>query len=117
MSIMCIVITYYIYIVLFLESFFIFSNPSVGEHLSFPSMRCSMYRERIKHRPPVPETLTSLCDMIENSDIMKNIYQGSVISNDKIAIILSTTDLLKDLSSATEIYVDGTFSVSLTVFY
>lgn len=81
-------------------------------------MRCSMYRERGKVRPSVPETLASLRDIIESSDIIKNIYQGSVILNDdKIAIILSTTSLLEGLSSATEIYVDGTFSVSLTVFY
>lgn len=85
--------------------------------MSFPSIRSSMHRERVKVRPSVPETLASLRDIIENSDIMKNIYQASVISNnDKIAIILSTTDLLEGLSSATEIYVDGTFSVSLIVF-
>jgi len=76
-----------------------------------------MHRERVKVRPSVPKTLASLRDIFENSDTLKNIYQGSVIFNDKVAIILSTTDLLEGLSSATEIYVDGTFSVSLTVFY
>lgn len=76
-----------------------------------------MHRARVKVRPTVPETLASLRDIVEKSEIMKDIYQGSVVSNnDKIAIILSTTRLLQGLSSATEIYVDGTFSVSLTVF-
>lgn len=43
-------------------------------------------------------------------------YIGSITTYDgKSAIILSTNYLLEALSSATEIYVDGTFSVSTTV--
>lgn len=98
--------------------FLICSNSDAEQYLSFPSMRSSMHRERVKSRPSVPKTLASLRDMLDNSNILKDIYQESVtLSDDNVAIILSNSDLLEGLSSATEIYVDGTFSVSLTVFY
>ncbi|XP_070168069.1 uncharacterized protein [Polyergus mexicanus] len=75
-------------------------------------MRCSMHRERIKNRPSVPETLASLYDILKHSSIMQNIYIENIITTDgKTAIILSTDYLLQALSSTTEIYVDGTFSV------
>ncbi|XP_070167590.1 uncharacterized protein [Polyergus mexicanus] len=75
-------------------------------------MRCSMHRERIKNRPSVPETLASLYDILIHSSIMQNIYIENIITTDgKTAIILSTDYLLQALSSTTEIYVDGTFSV------
>lgn len=73
-----------------------------------------MHRERTKSRPSVPDMLTSLYDILQNSDIMQNIYKENIITTDgKTAIILSTNYLLQALSSATEIYVDGTFSVSI----
>ncbi|XP_018301775.1 uncharacterized protein [Mycetomoellerius zeteki] len=88
------------------------SNPNVAQYLSFPSIRCSMHRERIKSRPPIPDTLASLRNILEHCDIIKNVYKGSLITdNEKTAIILSSNSLLEALSSATEIYVDGTFSV------
>jgi len=74
-----------------------------------------MHRERMKSRPSVPDTLASLYDILENSDIMQNVFKEKVITTDgKAAIILSTNYLLQALSSTTEIYVDGTFSVSTT---
>lgn len=77
-----------------------------------------MQRERMKSRPPVPDTLASLRNILGNYDIMKNVYKESVTTNDgKVAIILSTNYLLEALSSATEIYVDGTFSVSTLFLY
>lgn len=77
-----------------------------------------MLRERIKSRPPVPDTLASLRNILGNYDIMKNVYKESITTNDgKVAIILSTNYLLEALSSATEIYVDGTFSVSTLFLY
>ncbi|XP_024882444.1 uncharacterized protein LOC112461432, partial [Temnothorax curvispinosus] len=87
------------------------SNPSIGQYLSFPSIRCTMHRERINSRPSVPDTLASLRDMLPNSDMLKDFYKGSIITScGNTAIILSTNDLIDALSSATEIYVDGTFS-------
>jgi len=77
-----------------------------------------MLRERIKSRPPVPDTLASLRNILGNYDIMKNVYKESITTNDeKVAIILSTNYLLEALSSATEIYVDRTFSVSTLFLY
>ncbi|TGZ46497.1 Uncharacterized protein DBV15_11691, partial [Temnothorax longispinosus] len=87
-------------------------NPDAGQYLSFATIRCSMHREREKSRPSVPNTLESLYDILENSDIIQNIYKDKVVTTDgKSAIILSTNYLLQALSSTTEIYVDGTFSV------
>lgn len=95
--------------------FFLSSNPDAAQYLSFSSLRSSMQRERIKSQPPVPDTLSSLRDILENCNIIKNVYKESVTTNDgKTAIILSTNYLLEALASATEIYVDGTFSVSIT---
>lgn len=77
-----------------------------------------MQRERLKSRPPIPDTLASLYDILENSGIMQNIYKENLITTDgKTTIIFSTNYLLQALSSATEIYVDGTFSVSTTSFF
>lgn len=98
--------------------FFLFSNPDAAQYLSFASIRCSMQRQRTKSLPPVPDTLTSLRDILEDYDILKNVYKESVTTNDgKTAIILSTNYLLKALSSATELFVDGTFSVSIITFF
>lgn len=73
-----------------------------------------MHRERTKSRPSVPDTLTSLYNILQNSDLIQNIYKENITTTDgKTAIILSTNYLLQALSSATEIYVDGTFSVSI----
>ncbi|XP_067210206.1 uncharacterized protein [Linepithema humile] len=88
------------------------TNPDAAQYLSFAAIRCSMHRERTKNQPSVPNTLASLYDILQSSDIIQNIYKENVITSDgKNAIILSTNYLLQALSSATEIYVDGTFSV------
>lgn len=93
----------------------LYSNPDAAQYMSFASIRCSLHRERIKSRPSIPDTLALLYNILQNSDIMQNIYKESITTIDgKTAIILSTDYLLKALSSATEIYVDGTFSVSMT---
>jgi hypothetical protein len=77
-----------------------------------------MQRERMKSLPSVPDTLASLYDILANSGIMSNIYKENLITTDeKTAIIFSTNSLLQALSSATEIYVDGTFSVSTISFF
>lgn len=79
-------------------------------------MRCNMRRERTKSQPCVPDTLASLYNILTNSDIIENIYKENITtSNGKTAIILSTNYLLDALASTTEIYVDGTFSVSTNV--
>lgn len=88
------------------------SNPNAAQYLSFASVRCNMHRERTKSRPSIPDTLASLYDILQTSDIMQNIYKENITTTDgKSAIIFSTNYLLQALSSATEIYVDGTFSV------
>jgi len=77
-----------------------------------------MHRERTKSRPSIPDTLASLYDILQTSDIMQNIYKENITTTDgKSAIIFSTNYLLQALYSATEIYVDGTFSVSIQLYF
>jgi len=55
-----------------------------------------------------------LKDCLLKYEPLKEIYKGNVIStNNEIAIIFSTDVLLIALAASTEIYVDGTFSVSI----
>lgn len=75
-----------------------------------------MYRERTKSLPSIPDNVLSLYDLIENFDVLQNVYKGKIFTSDgKTAIFLSNDYLLQALSSTTEIFVDGTFSVSTTV--
>ncbi|KYN30067.1 hypothetical protein ALC57_00477 [Trachymyrmex cornetzi] len=79
--------------------------------LSYNTIRTPLYREKIKHRPPLPRNLLSLQTQLETYEPLKNIYKGHAMSTDgKIALIFSTNELLKQLDSSTEIYLDGTFS-------
>lgn len=94
---------------------FLSSNPDAAQYLSFPSIRCTMHRERIKNQPSIPKTLALLYNVLGSSSVMHNIRKETVITPDgNTAIIFSTDHLLQTLSSSTEIYVDGTFSVSTT---
>lgn len=96
----------------------IFSNPDAAQHLSFPSIRSSMHRARASSQPLIPNTLASLYNVLQNYDIMQNFYKENIITSDgTVAILLSTNDLLETLYSTTEIYVDGTFSVSTTISF
>lgn len=107
---------YKFYTIIICISFF-HSNPDAAQYMGFASMRCSMHRERIKKRPSVPDTLVLLYNSLQNTNIMQHFYKEIITTIDgKTAIILSTDYLLQALSSATEIYVDGTFSVSTTAY-
>ncbi|KYN21657.1 hypothetical protein ALC57_05965, partial [Trachymyrmex cornetzi] len=86
--------------------------PEAAISLSYNTIRTPLYREKIKHRPPLPRNLLSLQTQLETYEPLKNIYKGHAMSTDgKIALIFSTNELLKQLDSSTEIYLDGTFSV------
>lgn len=81
-------------------------------------MRVTLHRERAKNRPSVPESLTAASYYLTNNKCFESIYKGSVHSSDgKTAIILSTSQLLRELALSSEIFVDGTFAVSKTIIY
>lgn len=60
--------------------------------------------------------MEKLKDCLLNYESLKDVYKGNVTStNNEMAIIFSTNVLLDALSVSTEIYVDGTFSVSIVL--
>ncbi|GAB1867329.1 hypothetical protein CAJAP_08408 [Camponotus japonicus] len=87
------------------------SNPLVGSHITYSSMRTILHRIRNSCFPPIPNSMAELKDSLLKYEAVKEIYKGHVIStNNEIAIIFSTDILLVALAASTEIYVDGTFS-------
>lgn len=47
---------------------------------------------------------------------LERFYKGNVICNDgKKALIFTSNELLQELQKSTELYVDGTFNVSLYI--
>lgn len=88
--------------------------PAAAVSLTYNTMRSPLYREKIKHRPSLPTNFLSLQTQLDIYEPLKNIYKGKAISvNDEIAFIFSTDVLLKELASSTEMFLDGTFSVSI----
>lgn len=95
---------------------FIYSNPLVGSCITYSSMRTILHRIRNSCFPPIPNSMEELKDSLLKYEPVKEIYKGYVIStNNEIAIIFSTDILLVALAASTEIYVDGTFSVSIVL--
>jgi hypothetical protein len=93
-------------------------NPEVAAFLAFKSIRSRMNRERTKNRPKLPHSITALADELNNYIPMSYVYKGCVIScNGEKALLFSDNKLLQALESSTEIYCDGTFSVSLISIY
>ncbi|XP_076294407.1 uncharacterized protein LOC143215803 isoform X2 [Lasioglossum baleicum] len=75
-------------------------------------MKSIMSRKKRKSRPSLPKTVPNAQEILDNYDVLKEIYKGCAISNDnKYALIFSNTTLLTALENAKEIYMDGTFSV------
>lgn len=76
-------------------------------------MRSFLYREQVRHRPETPRTITALEEALMNYQPVKDIYKGTVLSDNGYRAVLFTNDTLLDaLAAATEIYMDGTFAVS-----
>lgn len=88
--------------------------PEAAVSLSYNTVRTPLYREKIKYRPSLPTNLLGLRTKLETYEPLKNIYKGEVTSiHGEIALIFSTDELLKELASCTEMFLDGTFSVSI----
>ncbi|XP_036142255.1 uncharacterized protein LOC105831015 [Monomorium pharaonis] len=88
------------------------NNLKVAPYISYNSMKSILSRHRASSRPNIPSDLHSLHKQLETYIPTNNIYKGCAISCDnKIALIFSTDTLLNVLSEASEIFVDGTFSI------
>jgi len=80
-------------------------------------MKSVMARERTKRRPPIPHTFQALATDLIKYEWIKDFYKGSVVAQDgSMAIIFSSEGLINALKTTTEIFVDGTFSVSYLLF-
>ncbi|XP_067214375.1 uncharacterized protein [Linepithema humile] len=87
-------------------------NPAVAKKISYRTMRSFLYREQIRQRPKIPQTIDELEIKLMNYRAMERIYKGTVLSDNGYRAVLFTTDaLLNALVAATEIFMDGTFSV------
>lgn len=92
--------------------------PEAAVSLSYNTIRTPLHREKIKYRPSLPINLLGLRTKLETYEPLKNIYKGEVTSpHGEIALIFSTDGLLKELASCTEMFLDGTFSVSIQIFF
>ncbi|XP_071581238.1 uncharacterized protein [Temnothorax nylanderi] len=87
-------------------------NPVAAKNISYRTMRSFLYREQIRHRPEIPQTIVGLEVALMNYQPTEHIYKGTVLSDSGYRAVLFTTDtLLNALATSTEIFMDGTFSV------
>lgn len=92
-------------------------DPEAAALMAFKSIRSQLNRERIKSRPKVPQSIAALAAELNHYTPISHIYKGCVTASDeKKALLFSDDKLLNALELSTEIYCDGTFSVSLTYF-
>lgn len=89
-------------------------DPTAAIHLTYNSLKSSLAREKTKRLPPLPQNLESLKELLNTYSPLEKFYKGAAISEiGEIALIFSSDLLLQGLSEASEIYVDGTFSVNI----
>lgn len=87
--------------------------PETAIQLSYATLKCTLYRERIKLRPSLPINMETLAANLSTYVPLEGFYKGSVTCSDgKKALIFTSNELLQELQKSTELYVDGTFNVS-----
>lgn len=93
---------------------FYYRYPEIAATLSYATLKTTLYRERIKLRPSLPKDMETLAADLSIYGPLKEFYKGSVTCSDgKKALIFTKNELLQELQQSTELYVDGTFNVSL----
>jgi hypothetical protein len=81
-------------------------------------LKPTLYREKIKFRPSLPKDMKTLAVNLSTYGPLQQFYKGSVTCSDgKKALIFTRNELLQELQKSTELYVDGTFNVSLFILY
>lgn len=67
----------------------------------------------MRHRPEIPKTIADLEITLRDYPPIEQFYKGTVLSDNGYRAVLFSTDmLLESLVTATELFMDGTFSVS-----
>jgi len=93
-------------------------NPKAAAYISYNTMRNVLSKEKLKMRPPLPSSVCDLGNLLQNYESVKVIYKGCIISEDnKYSYIFTSDKLLKILEKSSEIFIDGTFSVSISCYY
>jgi len=81
--------------------------------LSYATLKSTLYREKIKLRPSLPNDMETLAANLLTYRPLERFYKGNVTCSDgKRALIFTSNELLQELQKSTELYVDGTFNVS-----
>lgn len=82
--------------------------------MSYRTLRSFLYREQVRHKPETPQTIVELEIALRNYPLVERFYKGTILSdNGYRAVLFSTDTLLSTLVEATELFTDGTFSVSI----
>ncbi|XP_071652266.1 uncharacterized protein [Temnothorax longispinosus] len=91
--------------------------PEIAATLSYATLKPTLYRERIKLRPSLPKDMETLIANVSTYEPLERFYKGNVTCRDgKKALIFSSNELLQELQTSTELYVDGTFNGIATIF-
>lgn len=70
----------------------------------------------MKLRPNLPKDMETFTMNLSTYAPLKRFYKGNVTCSDgKKALIFTSNELLQELQKSTELYVDGTFNVSLYI--
>lgn len=86
----------------------------MAQYFKFENVKTAMSRERKKYMPSLPKTLQQLGVTLQDLDLTRNIYLGTSLASDgSVHVMFGHQTHLALLNSATEIFVDGTFSVSV----
>lgn len=79
--------------------------------MSYSVMRNVLHREQLRRRPETPHTIAELDTILMDYQPVQ--HKGTVLSDEGYRAVIFTSDALLDaLVATTEIYIDGTFSVS-----
>jgi len=103
----------YIYIYIYIHTIALYRYPETVIRLSYATLKSTLYRERIKLRPSLPNNMGTFAANLSTYIPLERFYKGSVTCSDgKKALIFTSNELLQELQKSTEFYVDGTFNVS-----
>ncbi|XP_018300267.1 uncharacterized protein [Mycetomoellerius zeteki] len=87
-------------------------NPIAAIGFTYSVIRNTLTREQLRQRPETPQTIAELDVALINYQPIQHIFKDTVTSDDGYKAIIFTSDaLLQALVDATEIFMDGTFSV------
>lgn len=91
----------------------------VAHFVSSATGKAIICKERRKARPKIPRAFADLGQFFGNYGAIANIYLGQIngTNPDAIGYVFGSRELFHKLNEATELYIDGTFAVSMFILY